>query len=80
MKINELRALIKEAIAEETSNKNFVKDKLNNILFGEENGVDGYLSQTWKDKITPNERSLRIALIIDQLKNYLVKELNSARI
>jgi hypothetical protein len=74
MKINELRALIQEAIAEETSNKFSIKDKLNNMLFGkDENGVDGYLSQEWRLKrdITPKERSLRIALIIDQLKNYI---------
>lgn len=77
MKINELRALIKEAIAEETSNKfsitDKLKDKLNDFLFGKENGVDGYLSQEWRLKkdITPKERSLRIALIIDQLKNYI---------
>jgi len=74
MKLNELRALIQEAIAEETSNKFSIKDKLNNILFGkDEKGVDGYLSQEWRLKrdITPKERSLRIALIIDQLKNYI---------
>jgi len=80
MKINELRALIQEAIAEETSNKFSIKDKLNDMLFGkDENGVDGYLSQEWrlKSDITPQERSLRIALVIDQLKNDIVPYIKS---
>ena len=75
MKINELRILIQEIIAEETSNelpKTFIKDKLNNILFGEENGVEGYLSPEWrlKREINPIERKARIELVIKQIDAY----------
>ena len=75
MKVNELRILIQEIIAEETSNKFSIKDKLNDILFGkDEKGIDGYLSQEWrlKREINPTERKERIELVIKQLNDYSI--------
>ena len=81
MKVNELRILIKEIIAEEgernlipltTSNelpKTFIKDKLNDILFKSGKLGYGYLyTITYKNS---EERKKRIELVVKQLNDYI---------
>lgn len=81
MKVNELRILIKEIIAEEgernlipltTSNelpKTFIKDKLNDILFKSGKSGYGYLyTITYKNS---EVRKKRIELVVKQLNDYI---------